>query len=128
MSKPGDASNTPRPVVCTCVCAATVLCVDKCLCGCNGAVRVLFSFVCFSSLFLQELKPVLGIVWAAVTGIDGLAVICEKHQVPIADPGDDGVQVLHFTFQQHHSGTLPAVLAGMVQHHVEEVLKLGGDA
>lgn len=46
---------------------------------------------------------------------------------PITHPADDGVQILDFTFQQHHSGTLSAVLVGMVQHHIEEVTDLGCD-
>lgn len=118
-----------------------------------------------SSVLLQQLKPVLGVVRAGVPSINSPAVICEKHQVlprnkdknktkdmwcscssvktwllkqtqahthwsayPIADSGDDGVEVLDFAFQQHHPGSLPAVLVGMVQHHVKEVPELGGDA
>lgn len=36
---------------------------------------------CCSSLFLQQLKPVLGIVRWTVSSINGLTVVCEKHQV-----------------------------------------------
>lgn len=37
--------------------------------------------VCCSSLLLQQLKPVLCVVRSAVSSINSLAVICEKHQV-----------------------------------------------
>lgn len=93
-----------------------------------------------------------------MSSVNSLAVVCEKHQVlpteqrrrvknvknvkvkntagvffkrcsySITEFGDDGVQVLDFTFQQHHPGTLSAVLVRMVQHHVEKVTQLGGDA
>jgi len=60
-----------------------------------------------------------------MSGVDGLAVICEKHKVPVTDFVYDGVQVLHFPFQQNHSWTVLAVLAGMVQQHVEKITELG---
>lgn len=44
------------------------------------------------------------------------------------NPGDDGVQVLDLPFQHHHPGSLFARLTGMVQHHIQKVLELGGDA
>lgn len=47
---------------------------------------------------------------------------------PIADSGDDGVEVLDFAFQQHHPGTFSAVGDRMVEQHVEEVAELGRDA
>lgn len=47
---------------------------------------------------------------------------------PIANPGDDGVEVLDFAFQQHHPGTLSAVGDRMVEQHVQEVAELGRDA
>lgn len=49
-----------------------------------------------------------------------------SHQ--ITNSGNDGVQDLDFALQQHHSGMLSALLVGMVQHHVEKVTQLGGDA
>lgn len=64
----------------------------------------------------------------AESSINCITVIYEKHQVPITNSGNDGVQILHFLSQQHHSGSLSAVLAGMVQHHIEKVTKLAGDA
>lgn len=47
---------------------------------------------------------------------------------PVADSGDDGVEVLDFALQQHHPGTLSAVGHRMVEQHVEEVAEFGGDA
>lgn len=94
----------------------------------NRPVYVFVSSVCCSSVLLQKLKPVLSKVGPGVASINSLTVICEKHQVPITDSGDDGVQILDLAFQQHHSGTLSAVLVGMVQHHIEKVTQLGGDA
>lgn len=148
-----DASNAVQAAVCIVHALPfsiqyVVLWIDQCV-----------SVVCCSSLLLQQLEPVLGIVRAAVAGINSLTVICEKHQVlptkrrhvcmyepltpenknpevknsadvsyPITHSGDDGVQVLDFTFQQHHPGTLSAVLVRMVQHHIQKVPELGCDA
>lgn len=47
---------------------------------------------------------------------------------PIADSGDNGVEVLDFAFQQRHPGTFSAVGDRMVEQHVEEVAELGRDA
>lgn len=63
-----------------------------------------------------------------MSSINGHTVVCEKHQVPVTNSGDDGVQVLDFTLQQHHSGTFLAVLVWMVQHDIEKVPELGSDA
>lgn len=57
--------------------------------------------------------------------------ITEAEQIlsdPIADSGDDGVEVLDFAFQQHHPGALLAVGDWMVEQHIEEVAELGCDA
>lgn len=114
---------------------------------------VLHHSVCrhFCSSLLQQLKPVLCIVRSAMSSINGLTVVHEKHQIlpdtqthvdtelgtqqpclrgsyPVANPGDDGVQILHFPLQQEHPGTLSAGLIRVVQHHVQKVPQFAGDA
>lgn len=86
---------------------------------------VRFSHLC-SSFLLQQLKPVLCIVRSAMSSINSLTVVYEKHQIlpdrhtntctwlkhglgkqrpclrgsyPVANPGDDGEQILHFPLQ-----------------------------
>lgn len=130
--------------------AARVLtCTSACLCF--TTLRVC-SHSCSS--FLQQLEPVLCIVRGDASGINGLAVVHEKHQIladtqthvhtrarlrvtrqpgsggsyPVANPGDDGVQVVHFPLEQEHPGPLPAGLIRVVQHHVQEVPQFAGDA
>lgn len=93
----------------------------------QAAVHLLTLLTCCSSLLLQKLKSVLSVVRSAVSSINSLAVICEKHQVPVTNSCDDRVQVLDFTLQQHHSWTLSAVLVWMVQQQVEKVTELGCD-
>lgn len=86
-----------------------------------------------------------------MSSINSLTVIHEKHQIlpdtqthvhtgigtqqpclrgsyPVANPGDDGVQILHFPLQQHHPGTLSAGLIRVVQHHVHKVPQFAGNA
>lgn len=150
-----DASNSCSG--CGVYCAWLTI-LHMCSYECNTPVCAVVFLACCSSILYQQLKPVLCVVRAAVSSINSLTVICEKHQVlpnkrthvsmyetlkpenkvknradvsgsyPVTHSGDDGVHVLDFTFQQHHPGTLSAVLVGMVQHHVEEVAELGCDA
>lgn len=118
-------------IYCSAGCGVYCACftiLHMCFYECDGPILSLsFAVFCCSSLLLQKLKPVLCIIRAAASSINSLTVICEKHQVPVTNSGDDVVQVLDFTFQQHHSGTLSAVLVRMVQHHVQKVTELGCD-
>lgn len=88
-----------------------------------------------------------------MSSINSLTVVHEKHQVlpdtheytcthrsvgtqlprwrgsyPVANPGDDGVQILHLLLKQHHPGTVSAGPVWVVQHHVQKVPQFAGDA
>lgn len=65
----------------------TALCVSLSIhsaCVFMNAIDQCMSVICCgccSSLFLQQLKPVLCIVRCTVSSVNGLTVVCEKHQV-----------------------------------------------